>query len=77
MIESILTILGAGLSLWDRKSKRKYQEKIYKLEKKYYEEIKKPRPDHAVLDDIEFELQLIGRSFASEVKGSKTETLPR
>ena len=24
-----------------------------------------------------FELQLIGRSFASEVKGSKTETLPR
>jgi len=77
MIEAIFSVLGAGLRLWEHKSKRKYEEKIYKLEKKYYEETKKDRPDHAVLDDIEFELCVIARSFSSDVKGSKVKTLSR
>ena len=71
MIKPLMDILGAGLSLWEAKEKRKYLDKFLKLKKEYYEESKKDQPDHAVLDDIEFNLQLLGSSFSSEVERSK------
>lgn len=73
MIDGIIQIISAGLKLWEHNSRRKYQEQIVELQEKYYEENKKERPDHAVLDDIEFRLFVLGRSFASEVEGSETK----
>ena len=67
MITSILQILGAGLSLWEHEAKTKYAKKYYKLQKEFYEEANKDKPDHAVLDELEFDIMLLGKSFASEI----------
>jgi hypothetical protein len=67
MFATILNILQAGLSLWDSKEKTKYVDKLIKLKKDYYVEYNKENPDHAALDCIEFELLLLGHSFASKV----------
>lgn len=75
MIESVLKILEAGLSLWESTEKRKYVDAIIKLKKEYYEEIKNPKPDNAILDYIEFRLQLLGNSFASQIAGSKVDNM--
>jgi len=77
VIVAIFELLGAGLRLWSDEAKLRYKKKLYRLEKKYYEESNKDKPDHAVLDDIEFELQLLARSFASEIEKSAVETVPR
>jgi len=71
MVNTLLSILGAGLSLWDSKEKTKYQDKYLKLRKRYFDEEKKERPDHAVLDNLEFELYELSESFAAEVARSK------
>jgi len=43
------------------------------LKRDYYEEDNKERPDHAVLDNLEFELELLIVAFSSEVKKQKAE----
>lgn len=70
MIEVAFKSLLAGLSIWNNKLASKYKRKVEKLKRKYYEESKKERIDMATLDDIEFELRLIGDSFAAEVERS-------
>lgn len=73
MVSAILSILGAGLSLWSSKEKTKYQDRYLKLRKRYYEEEKKDRPDHAVMDNIEFELFELSESFAAAVERSQAQ----
>jgi len=67
MIQTILQVLSAGLSIWEHKESRKYQDKLIKLEKEIYEEYNKEIPDNAVLDNLYFELQLLGKAFYSEI----------
>jgi len=64
----ILGLLGAGLKLWESKERRKYIDKTLDLEKKYFEESKKPfkEQDHAKLDNIEFELKILAKAFIRE-----------
>lgn len=45
------------------------------LERAYYEEAKKPMPDNAVMDGIEFELYLIVSGFTSEAERSKIKNM--
>lgn len=71
MFTSLLKALGAGLSIWEHKEKNKYVKKLYELEKKYYEETNKPDYDNAVIDNLEFDICLLSRGFASEVEQSK------
>lgn len=68
MTTQILNLLTTGLSLWLHKDKTKYIDKVIKLEKQYYVEVNKSRPDHAVLDNIDFELQLISEAFNSQAR---------
>ena len=67
MIEALTGALKSGLSLWESKESRKYIYRVIKLEKEYYEEDNKDRPDMALLDNIEFQLRLISHSFSSQV----------
>lgn len=67
MIESVFKALSAGLSIWEHKAKNKYAKKLMSLKRDYYEEFNKEMSDHAILDDIEFQLQLLCEGFNSQV----------
>lgn len=64
---ALIEALKSGLSIWDSKEKRKYWDEVLKLEKKYYEEYNKDRPDMARLDYYDFRLCLVSKGFSSEV----------
>lgn len=70
MVESILGILEAGLSLWQSYEKRKYVDKLMSLKRDYYNELKKDPAERsdAVLDNIRFELLNLGAGFSAAVK---------
>lgn len=69
MTEAFLKLLGSALSIWDSKEKTKYQDKYQKLMKDWYEENNKPdwERSNAVLDNIEFELRVLGNSFSAQI----------
>lgn len=67
MLELLLQSLSSGLSLWKHKDARKYLDRVIELQRELYDEYNKDRPDNAVLDDIQFELRNITKSFASQV----------
>jgi len=70
VVESILSILDSILNIVEEKVRRKYIDKFYNLQKEWYELNKVPQDerDNARLDAIMFELQLIFRDLASELK---------
>lgn len=74
MFTALLQVLLAGLQLWTDKEKTKYVDQLMKLKKEYYEEVNKPddKRDDAVLDNLEFQLRLLGSAFASGVIQSNT-----
>lgn len=67
MLELFLKVFAAGLELWDDKEKHKYIDRLLELKKEYYNEFNKPddQRSDAVLDNITFELRILGDSFAS------------
>jgi hypothetical protein len=65
--EALAGALAAGLSLWASKEKTKYTDKLIQLRKDHYEESNRAQPDFAVLDNLEFELRLLGVAFSTEV----------
>lgn len=67
--------LAAGLGLWEHKEKTKYEDRRMRLEQAYYAEKKKPDPDHAVLDDLEFQLVLLGRAFSAAAIGGQKASI--
>ena len=72
MIDSLFKVLGSALSIWESKESRKYIDKLVALEKEYYAEINKDRPDMARLDIINSELRFLGEAFNSKVKASNS-----
>jgi hypothetical protein len=78
MIEVLLKVLGAGLSIWESKEKRKYVDAIIRLKGEWYEEFNKPESDRsdATLDRIERELRDVGLGFAADVGASHAEVKP-
>lgn len=72
MIDSILRILGAGLSIWESKEKTKYIDQMIKLKKDYFDESNKERPDMGELVRIRYDIELLGIAFANKVEGSNT-----
>ena len=68
MIESIFLALGAGLRIWEHKSKNKYNDRLLKLKRDYYEEESKDNPDRNTLDNIEFELHVLSQAFDNQTK---------
>lgn len=67
MIELVLKVLGAGLELWASKEKTKYQDRFIELKKALHEEMKKPYEErnHAAIDDIFFNIELLCHGFAT------------
>lgn len=67
MFELVFQVLAAGLGLWQSTEARKYQDRLIKLKKDWYDEFNRPYEDrdHAVLDNIERELRIIGDAFSS------------
>lgn len=75
MAESILGILYAGLSLWKSLESRKYIDRLMSLKKDYYEEMSKPIEERsdAVLDDILFQLCLLGAGFSAAIAAENAQ----
>lgn len=63
---ALIQSLKFGLSLWNTKESRKYLDEVLDLEKRKYEENKKPKHlrDHGYLDNIDNRLCLIAESTA-------------
>lgn len=74
MIDSILKIIGAALSIWESKEKTKYADELKKLKTQYYEELKKEPifRDSAVLDDVLLRLRILSDSVASAITGTNS-----
>lgn len=66
--------LATGLSLWQSLEKRKYLDKLMKLQREYREEFNKDPSvrSNAVLDNLEFELRQLGIAFSSAVGGQNS-----
>lgn len=73
MFNSIVSILSAGLTLWNTKESRKYLERVIELKKAWHEEYNKKNPDDALLDNIFTELRIIGESFSAQVGKQDTK----
>jgi len=73
---AVAQALGAGLSLWLSKEKTKYRDRLIDLERKRYEEKNRAKPDHAVLDNLDYELFVLCRDFSAAVAGSQTPNQP-
>jgi len=74
MINTILSLAGSALSLWQSKEKRKYQDKLMKLERRWHEENNKltdeeDKRDFNVLDHIERDIELLGNAIVNDIKG--------
>lgn len=69
MLGEIIKVLGAGLSLWNHKEANKYRDRLIGLEREWREETAKPREKQsdARLDNIEFEIRILAKSFAGSV----------
>lgn len=63
---ALIQSLKFGLSLWNSKESRKYLDEVLELEKRKYEELKKPENlrDHGYLDNIDNQLCLIAQNTA-------------
>jgi len=64
----VLEIVKSGLNIWEHKEKRKYVDKINKIEKELYEQEAKPfeERDQALIDNLHFDLVLVSRAFAQD-----------
>lgn len=71
MIESVLAIIGAALSIWESKERTKYQDELISLKNKFYDELKKDPSvrDSAVLDDVLNRLRVLCNSLSTAITG--------
>lgn len=58
-LELVLKLLGSALAIWESHEKNQFLKQYMKLNTRYYEEINKPKIDHAVIDNLTFELSLL------------------
>jgi len=77
MIESVFNLLGAALTLWNDTQKNYFLKKYIKLKTDYYHEKNQDKPDHSILDNIEFELFLLSNTVSSEITRSSTQNMPK
>ena len=73
MTDALFKALASGLSIWQSKEARKYLDKLIKLKTDYYEEYNQEISDDAVLDNIRFELRILGEAFTSKVGTANSE----
>jgi hypothetical protein len=59
MIGTLFKILEHTLGIYRTKDARKYLDRVIELRKIHYAESNKPRPNMAVLDNVDAELRII------------------
>jgi hypothetical protein len=75
-MELALSLIGKVLDLWIAHESNKYRDEYLALHKEFYEEKNKERPDMAVLDHLEFRIQLLGRAVVSAETGKQAPQNP-
>ena len=75
MLDSLINIFEAGLSLWDTAQARKYQVAVLDLKQKRAKELEKENPNYNFTDRIERELYYLANLAATQIKRSKTEDM--
>jgi hypothetical protein len=75
MVDSVLKLLGAALSIWDSKEKVKYIAQKEQLEKDWYAEYNKDLAERsdAVLDNIRFQLCELSDLVAAQIGASRAQ----
>jgi len=68
MISTLFRVLDSGFSLLSSLEKRKYRDKLLKLEKEFYIEDNKEISDDSILDNIRMELLLLSNIFNTEAQ---------
>lgn len=77
MIETLLDIFEAGLSIWETSQSRKYQEAVLDLKQKRANELDKETPDLNLVDRYERDLFYLARLASAQIRGQKAEDLQR
>ncbi len=75
MIESLLKIFEAGLSIWETAQSRKYQKAVLDLKQRRADELEKDKPDHNVIDRCERELCWLAELASTEITRQKVKDL--
>ena len=75
MINSLLKIFEAGLSIWQNAQSKKYQEAVLDLKQKRAKELEKENPDHNLVDRYERELCWLADLASTEIKGQAFKDL--
>lgn len=72
MTADILSILGAGVRLWEHSEKMKYIEELNEIQDKIHQEMQKPQHerDQSMLDHLEWRVLLVGRAWVAQINGS-------
>jgi len=78
-ISTILSLVQASLSIWDKKLATKYQRQVLKLKQEYFKiqegeydkKTKKTWIDRNELDRVERDIRLLGDLVATEISRSK------
>jgi hypothetical protein len=75
MFSALLDILAEALKLWNTKEKTKYQDRYLSLKRDYYAEQNKDADSRsdAVLDNLEFELRILGHAVAAGLREQNTQ----
>lgn len=75
MIESLINIFEAGLSLWDTAQSRKYMVAVLDLKQKRARELEKENPNWNYTDRIERELFYLADLASVEIKRQEAKNL--
>ena len=75
MIDSLLKIFEAGLSIWQTAQSTKYQKAVLDLKQQRAKELEKDNPDHNLIDRCERELCWLADLAATEIKGQAFKDL--
>ena len=75
-IDTLLKVLEAGLTLWNTRQSRKYQESILDLKKKRDDELNKgDKMDDSYLHKLERDILFLSDLFATEVRSEAFKNL--
>lgn len=78
MVGSLITMIGAFLTVWAEKEKHKYVDQLLQIKTDWYAEFNKPLAERntAVLDNLEQQLRILSETLASAVGTAGAGTGP-
>jgi hypothetical protein len=68
MMTEVLGLAGSALGIWESKEKRKYSDKLIKLDKEMREALSERPMDNARLDNIYADIKVYIEALARDIK---------